>query len=172
MSKVLKKSTKGYLRSYTSGGVDNEGHFLHFDFNPTTIQESRSVQYDFSEGQGQLKPLAQFGRMGNTEIGFELFFFDHKGVTEQLHSLRKFTLPRNLTRLDYDNQGQPHRYILHLGDYGIFEGVITKVDIKTLQYNRVRLLPIHVTAKIDFVVSSSGTDRDLITAKLNTGGFA
>lgn len=172
MSKVLKKSTKGYLRSYTSGGVDNEGHFLHFDFNPTTIQESRSVQYDFSEGQGQLKPLAQFGRMGNTEISFELFFFDHKGVTEQLHSLRKFTLPRNLTRLDYYNQVQPHRYILHLGDYGIFEGVITKVDIKTLQYNRVRLFPIHVTAKIDFVVSSSGTDRDLITAKLNTGGFA
>lgn len=170
MSKVLKESNKGYLGKYTSSGIDNDAHLLRFDFNPTTIQESRSVQYDFSEGQGQLKPLAQFGRMGNTEIGFELFFFDHKGVTEQLHSLRRFTLPRSLTRLAHYNQVQPHRYTLWLDEYGIFQGVITKMDIKTLQYHRKSLYPIHVTAKIDFTVISNGTEQDLSLARYNIGG--
>lgn len=150
--------TKGSLESYTTGG---DAHTLTFQFNPTTIQESRSSSYDYSEGQGQVLPLAQFGRIGNTELSFELFFFDNAGVKDKLESLRALTKPKNLSRLQYYNQVQPHRYLLNLHNYGQFTGVVEKVSIKTLRYGKLKLQPVHVVASITFVVTASSLSRNL-----------
>ena len=113
--------TKGQLVSISTLGTVGE-HKLKFMFNPTTINESRSVNYNFSEGQGQSLPLAQFGMIGTTNISFELFMFKHVtkrtplGLKAELASLRRLTLPRTMTRRTAYDQVQPPKYILSLSE--------------------------------------------------------
>ena len=67
------RNTKGFLKSIPAIGQSTPIR-LDFQFNPTTITESRSVKYNFSEAQGQVLPLAQFGMIEPTTLSFELFF--------------------------------------------------------------------------------------------------
>ena len=149
-------NAKGSLRGYTLPFYTPAR--LDFQFNPTSIRERRGVVYNFSEAQGQLLPQAQYGRIGNTEISFELFMFHHEGV--DLNSLRALTLPKQLSNLTYYTQAQPNLYVLNLQDYGVFVGVVTSVDIKTEQYHKRTLKPIHVKSDIKFVQVSLGATYD------------
>ena len=169
INKGQKKSTKGKLTSVTNLG-DNDEHELVFDFNPSTISEQRGVNYNYSEGQGQMMPIAQYGKVEPTKISFELFMFNHKGITEQLKSLRRLTLPKMITRLTYYEQVKPHKYLLNLGHYGLFFVAIDRVDITTSQYDRDTLKPIRLTASIECTVISSGISTDVSVLK-QQGGF-
>ena len=136
-------------------------HKIDFMFNPSEIQEQRSVAYNFSEGQGQALPLAQYGRIGNTEIMFKLFLFDHRGVGEQFKRLRRTTSPRSTRALNYYSQAMPYTYLLSLGAYGSFVGVVQKLNMVTKQYSRRDMTPIHVEANVTFIPISMGYKSDL-----------
>ena len=157
-----KATEKGVLTSEFTGftGVkprsEDKAHTLNFQFNPTAIEEKRGVQYNFSEGQGQIFPLAQYGRLEPIELDFELFFFNHGGLATELKSLRTLTLPRSVSRFQYYNQVQPHTYMLGLGNYGIFFGVVRSVQLKTDLYDKENFVPKKLTAKMNFVCIEVG----------------
>jgi hypothetical protein len=155
--------SKGKLTSYTfdtqSGSNLDQ---INFQFNPTSIEEKRGVAYNFSEGQGQVLPLAQYGRVEPTELTFDLFLFDHKGVKDRMNALRYTTQPRQITRkFEYYSQSQPHRYTLNLSGYGIFNGVVRSVSFRTDMYHRNTMEPIRVTARMNFVVVHRNHSADL-----------
>ena len=154
-----KRKKEGYLR------CTGRGQSLIFQYNPTTILEKRSVKYHFSEAQGQVLPLAQFGMIEPTEIEFELFMHKHKGLKEELAILRSFTLPKTLSRPQYYQQVSPHKYELNLNEYFIGVGVINSVEINILQYDKTTLKPIHLTAAISFTAISTSIDGDVTTLK-------
>ena len=131
-------------------------HSLEFQFNPTAIEEKRGVQYNFSEGQGQIFPLAQYGRLEPIELDFELFFFNHGGLAKELKSLRTLTLPRSVSRFEYYNQVQPNTYQLFLLNYGNFYGVVRSVQLKTDLYDKETFVPKKLTAKLNFVCIDVG----------------
>lgn len=148
------RPNKGKLRSF------DRSQTLEFQYNPTSILEKRSVKYHFSEAQGQVLPLAQFGMIEPTEIEFELFMHDHNGLRSRLVELRKLTLPKTLSRPQYYQQVSPHKYNLELG-ITIYTGVINSVEINILQYNKVTFDPIHLTAAISFTAISTSIDGDV-----------
>lgn len=155
--------SKGRLTSYTFD-TQSELYFDEtiFQFNPTSIEEKRGVAYNFSEGQGQILPLVQYGRIEPTELTFDLFLFDHKGVKDRMNALRYTTQPRQITRrFEYYSQLQPHRYVLNLGGYGIFNGVVRSVTFRTDMYHRKTMEPIKVTARMSFVVVSRNGKADI-----------
>lgn len=158
------KNTKGELFSIDSFGSMGD-HTLTFMFNPSSISESRSVNYNFSEGQGQTLPFAQFGMINNTTISFELFMFHHGGLKEEIASLRRLTLPKSMSRRTFYDQVQPHKYWLLLHEYGTFEGVVNSLEITVDEYSRLSLIPIKLTAKIEFTVISSGLAKDVTHIK-------
>jgi hypothetical protein len=148
------KNTKGEIKIadlQNSTFID----FLSFDFNPTEIAENRAVKYNFSESQGQVLPHAQFGMVENTELSFTLKFFHHGGLKEQLSKVRQLTLPRELNRLSYYDQTAPQTYYLNLHDYGSFFGVFTSVNIRTVQYHKLNMLPINMDVDVTFIEVSS-----------------
>ena len=106
----------GTFKTSKKGGLISIGNglSLEFQYNPTTILEKRSVKYHFSEAQGQVLPLAQFGMIEPTEIEFELFMHKHTGLKEDLARLRSFTLPKTLSRPQYYQQVSPYKYKLYL----------------------------------------------------------
>ena len=163
LSKSSGKATKkGILTSEFTriSGVKprggGEAHTLEFQFNPTAIEEKRGVQYNFSEGQGQIFPLAQYGRLEPIELDFELFFFNHGGLATELKSLRTLTLPRSVSRFEYYNQVQPNTYMLDLCGYGLFFGVVRSVQLKTDLYDKDNFVPKKLTAKLNFVCIDVG----------------
>lgn len=160
---------KGMLQS-----IDNT-HTLIFQFNPTTILEKRSVKYHFSEAQGQILPLAQFGMIEPTDIEFELFMHSAgagaaaaKDLTNEIQSLRKLTLPKTLSRPQHYQQVSPHKYQLILGTT-FYIGVVNSVEINILQYDKTTLSPIHLTAAISFTAISTSIDTDVTSLKSLTG---
>ncbi len=170
MSRIRRANQKGYLRSVTtlSQQVD---HRLNFQFNPNSISESRGVLYNYSQAQGQALPLAQFGMVENTKLSFELFMFSHNGLKEELKSLRRLTLPKQLTRLTYYEQVKPHKYLLNLGDYGVFYVAVDRVDIETAQYSKNTLNPVRLTANLELTVISTGITSDVSHLK-DVGGYS
>lgn len=144
-------------------------HTLDFQFNPTTITEKRSVQHHFSQAQGQVLPLAQFGMVEPTEISFELFMFNHDGLENELHSLRKLTLPKKISRPEYYDQVSPHKYVLELVDYGVFTGVVNSVDLTIEQYAKYSFIPVQLRASIVFTVVSESLTQDVLNLNLLTG---
>lgn len=144
-------NVKGQLLPYSEQGDPDNDNALVFMFNPTEITESRSVEYNMSESQGQLLPYAQFGRVGKTEISFTLKFFNHNGLEKQLKQVRQLTLPKQVSRLSYYDQVSPRLYFLYLSDYGSFTGVITSLNIVTKQYHRQTLVPINMDVDVTFV---------------------
>ena len=144
------QNAKGVLYFLEETSSESSSVALEFQFNPTEITESRSVEYNFSEAQGQVLPHAQFGRVGNTEISFTLKFFKHTGVTEELKKVRLLTLPKKLTRLSYYDQVSPHIYWLSLDQY--FSGyiVVTSLNIVVKQYARFSFDPIHFDVDMTF----------------------
>jgi len=170
ISSAQPKSTKGRLLSVTNS-TNQENHELIFDFNPSSISEQRGVKYNYSEGQGQMMPLAQYGMAEPTKLSFELFMFDHTGVTKQLKSLRRLTLPKHITRLTYYEQVKPHKYLLDLKQYGMFHVAIDRIDITTTQYHKTTLAPIRLTAAIECTVISSGLSTDVSMLKVQ-GGYS
>lgn len=154
--------SKGRLTSYTFDTQMDYFDEIIFQFNPTSIEEKRGVAYNFSEGQGQVLPLAQYGRIEPTELTFDLFLFDHKGVKDRMNALRYTTQPRQTsTRFEYYSQSQPHRYVLNLASYGIFNGVVRSVNFRTDMYHRQTMEPIKVTARMNFVVVSRNAVADI-----------
>ena len=159
---IGRATTKGYLTSEFTGTSkikpmgEDKAHTLHFHFNPTAIEEKRGVQYNFSEGQGQIFPLAQYGRLEPIELDFELFFFNHGGLATELKSLRTLTLPRSVSRFNYYDQVQPHTYHLVLNQYGLFYGVVRSVQLKTDLYDKETFVPKKLTAKLNFVCIDVG----------------
>lgn len=159
--------TKGYLKSISDG---DDSHRLEFQFNPTSIKESRSVKYNYSEAQGQHIPLAQFGMLNPTKLQFELFMLKHNGLDAELKSLRRLTMPRQVGKFTSYEQVSPHSYLLNLGSYGIFHGTIDSVEINTTQYHKTTLLPIRLEANISFTGTSLNISRDISEMK-TLGGF-
>lgn len=160
--KGIKANFKGQIQS-----IDGK-HTLNFQFNPTTITEKRSVQYHFSQAQGQVLPLAQFGMVEPTEISFELFMFSHKGLKNELHTLRKLSLPKQINRPSYYEQVSPHKYVLNLLEYGNFVGVVNSVDINVEQYGKESFIPINLRASIIFTVVSESLVDDVSNLKFLT----
>lgn len=154
------RPTKGTIMAYKAIG-GNMPTELPFMLNPTTIKERREAVYNFSEAQGQILPMAQYGRVGNTEISFELFMFNHGGLKDQMKQLRALTLPKAITNLQYYSQAQPNLYTLDLVGYGIFVGVVNSVNITTEQYHKRTLEPTRLRADIVFTQVSVGTLDDV-----------
>jgi len=157
----LKKTTKGSLTSINENIGQASEHKITFMFNPTSFTESRSADYNFSESQGQILPLSQYVKVGNTSLKFSLFMFNHVSLKKELKSLRKLTLPKRLSRFTYYEQVSPHKYLLSLGGIGAFTGVIQTCDINILRYHKKTLDPIHLTADIEFVCVSVSLSSDV-----------
>jgi len=151
-----KPNSKGSILKY-----EDLSTVLEFQYNPTTIKERRGAIYNFSEAQGQILPQAQYGRVDNTQISFELLLHEYKGF--DLVTLRSLTLPKQLTNLTYYSQAQPNIYVLNLGEYGALIGVVSSVDITTEQYHKATLAPVLVRAQIKFTQVSAGAVADLST---------
>ena len=171
------RNRKGFLKSIPAIGQSTPIR-LEFQFNPTTITESRSVKYNFSEAQGQVLPLAQFGMIEPTTLSFELFFHADRqtsigdnGLFEEQAILRSIMLPRKISRLTYYEQAQPHKYTLHLGGYGVFVGVVTSLELSTVEYHKTTLVPINMTAGMEFTVVSQGLNEDVTLLRNMTGGL-
>jgi len=167
------RNTKGRIESIRTIGV-SDPITLEFQFNPTKIQETRAVKYNFSEAQGQVLPLAQFGMIEPTTLSFDLFFHadrrvDDIGLFEEQVKLRSIMLPRKVSRLTYYEQAQPHKYKLYLGGYGVFIGVVNSLDFSTVEYHKTSLVPISMTATIEFTVVSSSYAEDTSLLKDMTG---
>ncbi len=168
------RNTKGFIQSILAVGVSTPIS-LNFQFNPTKIQETRAVKYNFSEAQGQVLPLAQFGMIEPTTLSFNLFFHADRrindiGLSEELTKLRSIMLPRKLSRLTYYEQAQPHKYKLYLGGYGVFTGVVNSLDISTVEYHKTTLVPINMTAAMEFTIVSSSFAEDTSFLTDMTGG--
>ena len=142
----------------------NVNVLIQFQFNPTTIKERRSVEYNFSKAQGQLFPQSQFGMIGNTELTFKLFFHHAKtsiGVLQNVKLLRQLVLPLTVrSRLTHYSQIQPPLLDLKLGRIGVFNGVIKDLEFNYLQYDKKTLQPLHVEVDVTFVCTSKGIDQD------------
>ena len=143
-------NVKGKIESYST--VNGRKHEFEFQFNPTEISEERSVKYNFSEAQGQILPLAQYGRIEPTKITFTLFGFsrDRKAL-EYLKNIRRLTLPKSMTLNAAYEQVAPHVYLLNLKEYGIWTGVFDSVSIRVLEYDKFDLRPKRFTSDISFV---------------------
>ena len=146
---------KGTIRSYTS--VNGIYHEFDFQFNPTTVSEDRGVKYNFSEAQGQILPLAQYGRVEPTSLSFSLFGYSNEGDQSYLHNIRKLTLPRSLSLTAPYEQVAPHVYILDLGEYGVWTGVFQTVSIQLQRYSKKTLKAQQFTADLVFVGVSVGS---------------
>jgi hypothetical protein len=134
--------------------------YLDFQFNPTTISERHGVRYHFPDAQGQYMPLTQFGMKEPIELGFELFFYNNKGVTQGLQFLRRLVSPlRDRGVVDYE-QSAPPVCRLSLGVIGIYTGVFEDININIDKYNKRTLEPQSVRAQVRFKVVSGGPRRD------------
>jgi len=155
------ESTKG-LFSWFNSRDDLES--LYFQFNPTTIKERRSVEYNFSKAQGQLFSQSQFGMIGNTELTFKLFFHHAKKVSitvlDSVKLLRQLTLPLGVNRLTHYSQIQPPVLELDLGGIGVFNGVIKDLEFNYIQYDKKTLQPLHVEVDVTFICTSKGFKED------------
>ena len=155
------ESTKGQI-SWVN--VFNNTLYLQFQFNPTTIKERRSAEYNFSKAQGQLFPQSQFGMIGNTELTFKLFFHHAKfysmDVKENVKLLRQLILPLGVNRLTHYSQIQPPVIELDLGGIGVFNGVIKDLEFNYIQYDKKTLQPLHVEVDVTFVCTSKGFKED------------
>ena len=158
---------KGTIRSYTS--VNGSYHEFDFQFNPTTVSEDRGVKYNFSEAQGQILPLAQYGRVEPTSLSFSLFGYSNEGDQSYLHNIRKLTLPRSLSLTAPYEQVAPHVYILDLGEYGVWTGVFQTVSIQLQRYSKKTLKAQQFTADIVFVGVSVDDAIDMVRIGSRTG---
>ena len=140
--------------------LDEQKNYMTFLFNPTTYSEKRAVNWNLSEGQGQVLPLAQFGMVEPTTISFELFLFHHGGIQKKLDFLRTLLLPKRVSRLDHYEQNTPNMCSLGMTGFGGYRyGVFTSIDIKIERVNN--LLPIQATASIEFVETSRSISEDV-----------
>lgn len=158
--------TKGYLMP--RGRQNVPGETLEFQFNPTTISESRTVKYNFSEAQGQYLPLAQFGMIEPTELSFSLFFHNNSGLANELAGLRRLVTPRTLTDTNYYQQSAPLQYTLVLGDYGVFIGVVEDLTMKIEKYHHQTMTPQQISAQIRFKAISGGPSFDIASFRAQT----
>lgn len=163
-------SSKPKRGFFLSTEYNAEGHRLDFMFNPTTITERRSSDFHLSEAQGQSLPIAQFGQLGVTEIEFQLFMYNLRGLGTQLRSLRRLCLPKKVSKLTYYDQASPHRYTLDLSNYGVFTGVVSSVEIKTQAYHKITMEPTRLTADVVFKVVSASLSYD-VTHLRTIGGY-
>lgn len=145
--------------------VSDNNTYLDFQYNPTSISEKRSVRYNFSEGQGQSLPFAQFGMVEPTEITLDLFMLNNAGLNQEIGKLRSLTLPKTITKQTHYQQVSPHKYQLYLHGYGSFIGVVTSIDITVDQMNH-DMTPVRLTATMSFTVVSASFDQDV--SHLNT----
>ena len=164
-------NTKGSLKSISNENSPEElgQHEINFMFNPRRFSEKRGAKYNFSEAQGQIFPLAQYVQVENTALSFQLFNFDHKGLKTYLQNLRQLTLPKSFSELTYFEQVSPFKYMLTLGGIGSFIGVVSSCDINILQYDKITMDPIHLTADIEFICISSSIAQDVSRLKRLTG---
>ena len=145
------------------------GETLNFQYNPTTISENRTVKYHFSEGQGQYLPITQFGLVEPVEISFSLLFHNNKGLKDELASLRRIMSPRTFTDTDYYQQPAPLQYLLNLGDYGVFLGVVEDLTMKIEKYHHQTMVPQQISAQMRFRVVSGGPAFDVTSFRAQTG---
>lgn len=151
-------STKGVIYLRTPGSVAEES--FEFQFNPTTISERHGVRYHFPDAQGQYMPLTQFGMKEPIELGFELFFYNNKGVAQDLQRLRSLVSPLfSRGVVDYE-QSAPPVCRLSLGEIGIYTGVFEDISINIDKYNKRTLEAQSVRAQVRFKVVSDGPRRD------------
>ena len=169
-----KRSTKGriYILNDIVNNVQKKDQldYIEFQFNPTEIEETRKVDYNFSKAQGQVLPLPQYSMIGNTEFSFTLLFHesaigigDTRTPDENIRDLRKLLSPKQFNKRSYYDQVNPPTCLLDLGRIGEYHGVITEANFNYKQYGKEDLRPIHVEVSIRFVCVSSGLSYDIST---------
>jgi len=158
-------NTKGFINYYNSNNILKTLRFL---YNPTTIQERRVVEYNFSKAQGQVLPQAQFSMIGETEIKFKLLLHHaNVGVDEvskHVNSLRALVLPRGRSRLPHYNSIQPSTILLALLDV-VHHGVIKELNFNHIQFSKDGIKPMHVEVDVVFIATSNGLSHDLVHIK-------
>jgi len=167
--KIYKQNTKGSIQSLDENIAGAVQHKINFQFNPNSFTETRAVDYNFSESQGQMLPLAQYVKVDNTTIRFELFLFNHDSVKKEVQSLRRLTLPKKFSNLTYYEQVSPHKYMLSLGGIGAFIGVVSSLELSIKQYHRETMDPTHVMANVEFICVSSSLSQDITHLRSITG---
>lgn len=165
----MMKSSPAKGQLIANGRQAIAGETLDFQYNPTTISESRTVKYHFSEGQGQYMPITQFGMVEPMEISFSLFFHNNVGLKAELASLRRIMTPRTLTDSDYYQQSAPLQYLLNLGDYGVFLGVVEDLTMKIEKYHHQTMIPQQISAQMRFRAVSGGPSFDVTSFRSQTG---
>jgi len=81
----MSKLSKGLISRIRNGNVVGD---LHFQFNPTTIKRSGTVEWMWGQGPGALLPVATFGKMGEMTIDLELLYNAREGFKDHLEGLR------------------------------------------------------------------------------------
>ena len=75
------KLTKGLIARIRNGAVKGT---LSFQYNPTSIRRSASVEWSWGLGPGGFLPVATFGKMGEQNISLELLFFSREDPNSSL----------------------------------------------------------------------------------------
>lgn len=77
--------TKGLIARIRKGNIVGQ---LNFQFNPTTVNRSGAVEYNWGAGPGSVLPVATFSKMGEMSISLELFFDARENFDKSKEGLR------------------------------------------------------------------------------------
>jgi hypothetical protein len=112
-----------------------------FQYNPTEIQRSFSVEWKDPDYPGQFAPATTFLRHGLQTTEFELFFYNRsngKGVEALLARMMEFVYPGHRYDLPSNERHRPtspDHAILVMGPM-VLRGVVEAMQIRHRIYNR------------------------------------
>ena len=142
---------------------------FHFQYNPTTYQETISVEWIFSQAPGQYLPCASFARFGNTEMRFQLFLYGREAnvslstgtadVKKEVARLKLFVSPGPQFSIDTPQFVSPGRSKLIMGER-VWNGVVNSVSVSHEMFDRDFNLSM-VRVDIVFTVVSFGLESEL-----------
>jgi len=148
---------------------------VHFQFNPTVLEELHTVDWKRTEHPGQVFSAATFAMFGKREFKFELYLYGRElgrytspahDAELQLNALRKFVFPKTMT-VEQPDFVSPGRAQLVLGAK-VYNGVVLSVRLKHTRFDR-KLNTVEATAEIAFDIASVGLYGDIQAAKVFTG---
>jgi len=169
MSRVTGKWTiKGYLGRIRHGDMDA---VMDFQFNPSEISRTRTVDYNFNSPPGSPLPTAQFKGIQGDAMNLSLLFDAVENYSDNtLGTTAQKAFIESLTQPDFDDFSDdlglfvpPPQTRLGIGEES-WSGVLTSVNFRDVRWNR-NLIPTRTWIDIQF--RSSFGDVEALRARFD-----
>ncbi len=143
-----------------------------FQFNPTTVKESLSTDWQYTKAPGQYLPAAQFSRFGKTQLDFQLYLFGRDAggssgrslgggaghwngpVLQQVARLKLFQSPSQAFTASSPQFISPGICKVTFGSR-VWTGVIPKLDFSYTMFDR-NFDPIEAKVSVSLIITSQG----------------